>query len=68
MQCLRVTDLLIADVMRHVRVGTDNTTFTQCKALVYLHKHPEWFAKMQAEQDRLRSEHGDVMNRHVCLC
>ena len=48
-----------------MRAGTDNTMFTQCKALLYLHKYPEWFTKMQIEQDRLRTEHGDEMTRHV---
>ena len=64
---LRTTDR-IADAKVCVLVGTDNTTFTMCKALVYLHRYPEWFATMQAEQDRLRSEHGETMNRHVRRC
>ena len=58
-------ELVKADVERCVRAGTDNTMYTQCKALVYLHQYPEWLTKMQDEQDRLRSEHGDEMTRHV---
>ena len=30
-----------------------------------LHHHPDWFEKMQDEQDALRAEHGDTFNRHV---
>ena len=64
---LRTTDRM-PDVEDRALVGTDNTTFTMCKALAYLHRYPEWFAKMQAEQYCLRSEHGETMNRHVRIC
>lgn len=45
--------------------GTDTTAFSMMRALVLLHEHPQWFRKLQEEQDRLRQEYGDTINRKV---
>jgi len=45
--------------------GTDTTAFSMMRALVLLHEHPQWFRKLQEEQDCLRQEYGDTINRKV---
>lgn len=46
--------------------GTDTTSNALLRMAVLLNRYPDWFRKIQAEQDRLREEYGDTIDRRVC--
>jgi len=46
--------------------GTDTTSNALLRMAVLLNRYPDWFRRMQAEQDRLREEYGDTIDRRVC--
>lgn len=46
--------------------GTDTTSNLLLRIAIVLTRHPEWFQKLQEEQDRLRQEFGDTLDRKVC--
>lgn len=47
--------------------GTDTTTQALLTMAILCHRHPQWFRKLQQEQDRLRAEFGDTLDRKACL-
>lgn len=53
--------------------GTDTTTQALVRMVVLLHRHPQWFRRLQQEQHRLRAEFGDTLDRKerlppACVC
>lgn len=45
--------------------GTDTTSYNIMKVALALDRHPEWFQRLKDEQDELRAEFGDTIDRKV---
>eukprot|EP00892_Ulva_mutabilis_P000151 jgi/Ulvmu1/10136/UM006_0090.1 len=45
--------------------GTDTTSTSMVRCALVLDQHPEWFARLKEEQDALRAECGDTLDRKV---
>lgn len=72
-RCCRDVDDAIAkfitgDAFFLMFAGTDTAAFYVMRALVLLHEHPQWFRRLQKEQDSLRQEHGETIDRKVMPC
>lgn len=48
--------------------GTDTTSYTLMKCALVLDRNPEWFQRLKDEQDQLRAEYGDAIDRKVSAC
>jgi cytochrome P450 len=48
-------------------VGTDTTSYTISRSMIWLSKYPEWLKALNDEQDRLVAEYGPELSREVCL-
>lgn len=45
--------------------GTDTTSYTISKCMAWLSMHPEWLTALGEEQQRLKAEYGEEMDRKV---
>ena len=43
--------------------GTDTTSYSLMRSALYLDRNPEWIQKLKDEQDALRTEYGDTIDR-----
>jgi hypothetical protein len=64
--CRDFTVRLAKEVIMLMFVGTDTTSYTISRSLVWLSKYPEWLKALNDEQDRLVPEHGAELSREVC--
>jgi cytochrome P450 len=57
---------LAREVSMLMFVGTDTTSYTMSRSMVWLSKYPEWLKALNDEQDRLVAEYGAELSREVC--
>eukprot|EP00892_Ulva_mutabilis_P000148 jgi/Ulvmu1/10133/UM006_0087.1 len=58
-----VADYIAANAYFLMFTGTDTTANVLLRMVILLHRHRGWFRKLQEEQDRLRQEFGDTLDR-----
>lgn len=56
---------LAKEVIMLMFVGTDTTSYTMSRCMIWLSKHPEWLQALNEEQDRLIAEHGPELTPKV---
>jgi cytochrome P450 len=70
----KAADNFTREAITNMLAGTFTTGYTFGTAAQLLSQHPEWLDRMAEEQDRLKAEHGDSLDRHVrtipsrCCC
>ena len=61
--CREMARTLAQDAFFLMFAGTDTTSYSLMRCALYLDQYPEWFQKLKDEQDALRAEHGDTIDR-----
>ena len=65
MRCREITRKLTQEAFFLMFAGTDTTSYTLMKCALTLDRNPEWFQRLKDEQDALRAEYGDAIDRKV---
>lgn len=65
--CREIYDYIANNAYFLMFAGTDTSSFMLLRVPILLNRHREWFQKMQEEQDRLRQEFGDTIDRKARL-
>eukprot|EP00892_Ulva_mutabilis_P000149 jgi/Ulvmu1/10134/UM006_0088.1 len=60
-----VAEYIAANAYFLMLTGTDTSGTVLLRMVIVMHRHPDWFQKLQEEQDRLRQEFGDTLDRKV---
>lgn len=60
-----ISTRLAKEVIGMMFAGTDTTSYTISRCMIWLSKHPEWLTALGEEQQRLKTEYGEELDRKV---